>query len=82
VIYDGYTIELLTFGNVSKDDVDASERQWKRERVEDMLESGGKPLTELDEDKNLENEAREELKFRNKYQSINFDIKDISLGDK
>ncbi len=67
-IYDGDKIEVLAIGAVdektSKEALD-SENKWLHEqRIEDMIDNGGKALSELPEDKKLEEEAQEELKRR------------------
>lgn len=81
-IYDGYRIEIIAHWEVTKDDEEANERQWKRERLEDTLENGWKPLTTVQDDVQLEKDVQEELKYRTRYQSMNFDINDIGSWDK
>ncbi len=81
-IYDGYRIEIVARWEVTKDDEEANERQWKRERLEDTLENRWKPLTTVQDDVQLEKDVQEELKYRTRYQSMNFDINDIGSWDK
>jgi hypothetical protein len=56
-IHDGDSIEILTLGNETSEDVIANEKQWKKERMRDMRKNNeGKTLTDLEEDKTIDRE--------------------------
>lgn len=67
-IHDGDRIEILKIGAVDEKalkEATESEDKWLRDRrIEDMIDNGGKALSELPEDKKLEAEAQEEIKQR------------------
>ncbi len=81
-IYDGYKIEIVALWETTEADTAGNERQWKRERLEDTIENGGKSLTALEEDIELQKIATDEFQSRSKYRSTNFDINDINSWDK
>lgn len=71
-IHDGYAIEILSLGNATIEDNEATEKQWKKERVNDMIDYNDKnPFTDLEEDVGLFSEIlkttqeREEIKRKN-----------------
>ncbi len=49
-IYDGYLINIVSMWEKTREDDDANEKQWKRERLEDMVHNNDKPLTDIAED--------------------------------
>ncbi len=63
-IYDNYKIEILELGKSTEDDTRANEKRWKEERLEDMIDSGGKALSEIDIDNDLERESQHEIMER------------------
>lgn len=81
-IYDWYKIEIIKLGELIKEDEDANERQWRRERLEDTIENWAKALTSIAEDIDIEKDAQEEIKIRKKYSSISFNIEDIGSWDR
>jgi hypothetical protein len=81
-IYDAYKIEIMWLGQSNKDDAEANEKQWKNERLEDMMENWWKPLTDIKDDADLESLAKEEFNMRQKYWTINFNINEIGSWDR
>lgn len=65
-IYDNYKIIITKLWESTKEDYEANERQWKNERLEDMIDSEWKALSGIKEDMKLEFEAQEEIKIRKK----------------
>lgn len=67
-IYDGDTIEVVKIGTVDEKTIQQSndsEDTWlRKQRIEDMIDNNGKALSELPEDKKLEEEAQKEIKQR------------------
>ncbi len=64
-IHDGDSIEILTLGDATPKDAEWNERQWKKERMRDIKASGGKNLTNLEEDIRLEKEYMNHEEERN-----------------
>ncbi len=81
-ILDGYTIEIISIGTGNEDDAKANEKRWKNERLEDTIDNWWKALSDIQEDKLLQEEAGKEKKERTKYQKITFDINSIWSWDK
>lgn len=66
-IYDGYKIAIIALGDITDEDTKANERQWKRERLEDMILNEDKPLTSIQEDIDLKNDIEE---YKNRSERI------------
>jgi len=66
-IYDGYRIEIIARWEVTKDDEEANERQWKRERLEDMLLNEDVPLTNIQDDVELKKDIED---YKNRSERI------------
>lgn len=66
-IYDGYTIEVMSLWESTADDDAANERQWKRERLEDMILNEDKPLTDIADDIGLEKDIKE---YKNRAENL------------
>ena len=62
-VYDGYKITIMALGTTTEEDTKANERQWKRERLEDMILNEDKPLTNIQDDLDLK-DGIEEYKNR------------------
>lgn len=82
-VFDGYKIEIVKIGAIDEKMLAASnqaEESWFREqRIDDMASGDGKALSELPEDKELEEKAQEEVKDRRKRADA---IRGISLSEK
>ena len=67
-IYDGDKLEVVKIATVDEKDMkmaSESEEKWLRDRrIEDMIDNGGKALSNLPEDMELQALAQEEIKQR------------------
>ena len=57
-VYDGHKIIIESLGSISEEDEKANLRQWKRERMNDMLLNEDKPLTGIQDDVDLEKDIQ------------------------
>lgn len=57
-IFDGYKIQIISLGAISDTDTIANEKQWKRERLEDMIINDDKPLSSIPDDTILEEDIK------------------------
>ncbi|NDK19344.1 transglycosylase SLT domain-containing protein [Candidatus Gracilibacteria bacterium] len=74
-IYNGDAIEILKIGEADQKSGEAEEKWLYERRYEDIIDNNGKALSELPEDKKLEEEVRKEIeemkKRREKYKNYN-----------
>ncbi len=56
----------MAIGAIKEEDNKANEMQWKNERLEDMIDSNGKAISDIAEDRALEKESQEEIQERKK----------------
>ena len=78
-ILDGYTIDIVTTGPGTDEDNKANEKQWKNERLEDMVDNNAQALTDITEDKILEKESGEEIQERKKFRTTIGTIRDSGI---
>lgn len=82
-IHDGDTIEIIVLWSSSNEDIIATENQWKKERLNDMIDYNDKnPFTDLEEDVGLFSEINQEIQRRQELKTISsFWLETIGMFD-